>query len=155
MAAEGISEKMAAEGNSFPGCGPKLLSALAESLRFVAPPPAAAHIFHNIATLGGSLENKLSMSVETHKKIVSVSTKTKDGGKRRGDQDQRGKFPTVSNAGDSGSQWLIAHLHILGLEPTGDGGCANTEGDTSRVQLTQKTNTQSRIIVNFQVIQQN
>ena len=89
------------------------------------------------------------------KKIVSVSTKTKDGGKRRGDQDQRGKFPTVSNAGDSGSQWLIAHLHILGLEPTGDGGCANTEGDTSRVQLTQKTNTQSRIIVNFQVIQQN
>ena len=55
----------------FQGSGAGLLSALVESLRFVALPPAAAHIFHNIATLGGSLENKLSMSVETYKKAKS------------------------------------------------------------------------------------
>ena len=52
----------------FQGSGPGLLSALVESLRFVALPPVAAHISHNIATLGGSLENKSSMSVETQKK---------------------------------------------------------------------------------------
>ena len=97
MAAEGISEKMAAEGNSFPGCGPKLLSALAESLRFVAPPPAAAHIFHNIATLGGSLENKLSMSVETHRKLFPFQQRQKmvgRGGVIRIKEESFQQFPT-------------------------------------------------------------
>ena len=57
-----------------------------ESLRFVALPPAAAHIFHNIATLGGSLENKLSMSVETYEKgqIATQTERDTSAGEKRG-----------------------------------------------------------------------
>ena len=105
-----------------------------ESLRFVALPPAAAHIFHNIATLGESLENKLSMSVETYKK--------------RPDQfcfntDKRGIYKKGLIRQERFQQFQVrvptvdCPFTYFGFGANWERGSANTQGSTSRAQLTQ------------------
>ena len=131
----------------FQGSGPGLLSALVESLRFVALPPVAAHISHNIATRGEVWETNRQCLLKHRKRPNSfffntdtntyTNTETAVGEKG---VDTTGKFPPVSRARFPTGDCPFTYF---GSGANRGPSCANTRGNTSRLQLTQIPNAQS------------
>ena len=88
------------------------------------------HTFFTILPLWGEVWKKHCQCLLKHKSLLFQK------------RDKKRVDPTVSNNGWFWFGRLIAHLHILVWEPTGDEACANIQGNTSRAQLTQIPNVQ-------------
>ena len=130
-------EKFSVEGNSFPGLRARAPLGFGGKPQICCSPSRCRTHFSQYCHSGGSLGNKSSMSVETQKKAKQLQHEP--GWWEKG-FDTTGKCRPVSTA----------------LFPTGDcpftyfafganrgRSCANTHGNTSRVQLTQIPNAQS------------